>query len=108
MAGGHGSGEATETSHHHESPLATYLTHVFAGTFLGLLVAVVMAMLHNISPFPALERAGSDAAQRMFAYTVGEEAGRPIVAAIRPPAVSAPRERLLKSSMLCFLPVSAG
>lgn len=79
MGGGQDGGGSTETAHHHDSPLATYLTHVFAGTFLGLLVAVVMAMLHNISPFPALERAGADAAQRMFAYTAREEAGRPTV-----------------------------
>ena len=82
MGGEHGSGGSTETAHHHDSPLATYLTHVFAGTFLGLLVAVVMAMLHNISPFPALERAGADAAQRMFAYTARDEPGRPTVVLI--------------------------
>ena len=70
------------TGHHGDSPLATWLTHTFAGIFLGLLVAVVMAMLHNVSPFPALERAGADAAQRMFAFATRHETGRPAVALI--------------------------
>lgn len=72
----------TETARHAASPLATWLTHTFAGIFLGLLVAVAMAMLHNISPFPALERAGADAAQRMFAFTARHEAGRPVAVLI--------------------------
>jgi hypothetical protein len=76
MADSHGH---PDDAHHAGSMLATWLTHLFAGAFLGLLVAMVMAMLHNVSPFPALERAGSDAAQRMFASTARDRAAQRVV-----------------------------
>lgn len=79
MADDHG---RSETSHHAASPIATWLTHFFAGAFLGLMVAVAMAVLHDVSPFPALERAGADAAQRMFAYSARAQPNRPVVSLI--------------------------
>ena len=66
-----------ETAHHGGSPLAAWLTHAVTGVAIGLIVAIAMAMLHNVSPLPALERAGGDAAQRMLAAAATAQPGRP-------------------------------
>lgn len=70
----HGHGE---TAHHASSPLAVWLTHALTGVAIGLIVAIVMAMLHNLMPLPALERAGGDAAQRMLAASATVHPQRP-------------------------------
>jgi hypothetical protein len=65
-AGHHGS--QTETAHAPTSAWASYLTHLATGVLLGLIVALAMLLLHGVTPFPALDAAGADAAQRMYAH----------------------------------------